>query len=56
MSGTRDVATTERPQARTVEINVGAVGEGEEFRYELGHPTDLGDEKATDKPPAAPKS
>ena len=36
--------TRTRPTSRTVEINVGA-GEGEEWRDELGHPRDPGDEK-----------
>src|SRR5438270_12209863 len=40
-----DTRTQSRPTARTVEINVGAVDEGEEFRDELGHVRDPGDEK-----------
>jgi NADH-quinone oxidoreductase subunit D len=40
-----DTRTQTRPTTRTVEINVGAVGEGEEFRDELGHVRDPGDEK-----------
>src|SRR5437660_12368768 len=40
-----DSRTQTRPTSRTVSINVGAVGEGEEFRDELGHVRDPGDEK-----------
>src|SRR5947208_1870851 len=40
-----DTRTQTRPTSRTVSINVGAVGEGEEFRDELGHVRDPGDEK-----------
>ena len=41
-----DVRTRDRTRpARTVEVNLGAAGEGEEFRDELGHPRDPGDEK-----------
>ena len=37
--------TGARPKSRTVAISVGAVGEGEEFRDELGHVRDPGDER-----------
>src|SRR5947208_2686725 len=40
-----DTRTQTRPTARTVSINVGAAGEGEEFRDDLGHPRDPGDDK-----------
>ena len=40
-----DERTQERPTARTVSVNIGAVGEGEAFRDELGHVRDPGDEK-----------
>ena len=40
-----DVRTRNHPTTRTVEINLGASAEGEEFRDELGHPRDPGDDK-----------
>jgi NADH-quinone oxidoreductase subunit D len=40
-----DVRTDTRPKTRTVQLSVGGIGEGEEFRDELGHVRDPGDEQ-----------
>src|SRR6476646_1815300 len=37
--------TRTRPTTRTIEVNIGATAEGEDFRDELGHPLTAGDEK-----------